>query len=646
MHIFSPLMHMDEQAMFASSDMGSNTQYPEDKGFDACFSRYLEAEDAPREEPSVPGTSRQISTSEEDHRQEQEENFSLKPDEDTCTAPSPGDEQSGSSETSAGVHEESVAHAEDKALADAPEELGEEETGLEKKGPEDISSQELERIVGLLKELLARPDSISEAREGSLSAREAEHLLERLGLVQTMKGKGLMENKAESAGKIGTTRLSPEDLKFLAALKNMGAGEGMSLDEVLRGLPKEMQERLTALVNKLRENGRESLASRKRDKQRHTQDEEAFLSRTVGSQKEKEDGSRLKQANKPLHRAKEADRSQKTQHLAHENRINGRGDQRISFHFMQTGQPRENPETREHVEGWEKLRSVLNDKTVVESSAEKNQEKDAGLYGKIKAARMEESEEVEGLHASLKAEKASRRSKAQEGNLSEQGDGLAGKKQGKDAHASLLKDSGQGSLKDGGFMAHTGKESSHAASLEHAGSSDTMFSRSLLEGENAAREGLSRRVLSRQVLDQVQQGAFRNIGQGKKQLTLKLNPGHLGTVHVVLQVKGKDVNAVLRTSREEVSGMLGEQMAQLKDQLEKQGLRVNKLEVQNQLASDDRPSQWGGGFDHNQSRERMETGLRELRWRAMQREGEVLAQDMQTTDHTVNISHEGVDFFA
>ncbi|PIE68960.1 MAG: hypothetical protein CSA21_04605 [Deltaproteobacteria bacterium] len=179
-------------------------------------------------------------------------------------------------------------------------------------------------------------------------------------------------------------------------------------------------------------------------------------------------------------------------------------------------------------------------------------------------------------------------------------------------------------------------------------SSDLSFSRHLLEEDTSVRDGRSpRREMTRHVLDQLQQGAFRNLGQGRKQLTLHLNPAHLGSVHVVLQVKGKEVNAVLRTSQEEVTSILGDQMAQLKEQLERQGLRVNKLEVQNQMTSHDQSHQWNGGSEHNASREQLEAGMRELRWRTLQREGEVLAQDMHNPGHRVDISpHQGLDCFA
>lgn len=188
----------------------------------------------------------------------------------------------------------------------------------------------------------------------------------------------------------------------------------------------------------------------------------------------------------------------------------------------------------------------------------------------------------------------------------------------------------------------------HAAKTPETSSrSNGLLAQTILENESLDQPGTTTRTnVSRNVLDQVQQGVFRNLGQGRKQLSLQLDPADLGTVNVILQVKGKEVNAVLKTSHEDTSRILNEQMVQLKDHLEKQGLKVVKLEVQNQMASDEQPGQWGGGSQHNQSRERLEAGMRELRWRSLRGEGEVLARDVQNGEHRANVSPRGVDFFA
>jgi hypothetical protein len=199
--------------------------------------------------------------------------------------------------------------------------------------------------------------------------------------------------------------------------------------------------------------------------------------------------------------------------------------------------------------------------------------------------------------------------------------------------------------KDGGASA--GNKGQGPQAGETNVRSENLFSRTILDMDMRGEEvATDRRSVSRNILDQVQRGAFSNLGQGKKQLTLQLNPAHLGAVNVILQVRGKEVNAVLRTSHEDTSRVLGEQMVQLKEHLEKQGLRVVKLEVQNQMPSHDRPNQWNGGSEHNQSQEQFEANMRELRWRSLRGEGDGLAREMQILDHGVNISPRGIDFFA
>jgi flagellar hook-length control protein FliK len=58
---------------------------------------------------------------------------------------------------------------------------------------------------------------------------------------------------------------------------------------------------------------------------------------------------------------------------------------------------------------------------------------------------------------------------------------------------------------------------------------------------------------SAQVYQQVENGAFKNLGQGVKQLVIRLDPADLGQVSVILQVRGKEVQAVLRASNQDTS---------------------------------------------------------------------------------------------
>ncbi len=156
------------------------------------------------------------------------------------------------------------------------------------------------------------------------------------------------------------------------------------------------------------------------------------------------------------------------------------------------------------------------------------------------------------------------------------------------------------------------------------------------------------RVSTSRIMDQIQQGMFKNLGQGRSQMTLQLNPPNLGMVSVKLQMQNNEVHAMIRTSNQEVNHVVQDNMAQLKSSLEQQGLRVNKLDVQTQLQDDShlQDSQWQGMDDHNQARERLRQTGRMGKLRHVGEEGEELVQEMQVVEYGENISESGLDMFA
>ncbi|SMF18516.1 flagellar hook-length control protein FliK [Desulfovibrio gilichinskyi] len=148
------------------------------------------------------------------------------------------------------------------------------------------------------------------------------------------------------------------------------------------------------------------------------------------------------------------------------------------------------------------------------------------------------------------------------------------------------------------------------------------------------------------VLEQVQQGAFKNLGQGTKQLTLKLNPLDLGTVNVMIQVHNKDVKAVIRADNPDTARMIADQLESVKHALEQQGLKVDKLEVQTGLADSQTQSSWNGAQDHNTAHyQEMMAGMKK-RWHDLRSGGTSLAQDVQNIEHTATISQSGLHVVA
>ncbi|MFP4213689.1 MAG: flagellar hook-length control protein FliK [Desulfohalobiaceae bacterium] len=123
------------------------------------------------------------------------------------------------------------------------------------------------------------------------------------------------------------------------------------------------------------------------------------------------------------------------------------------------------------------------------------------------------------------------------------------------------------------------------------------------EAETQKSDILKDSKLRQEVLRQIQDGAFRNLGQGRQELSLRLHPPELGRVDVVLSLQGKEVSALLKTSSQDVGQMLQQQLSSLQQQLEQQGLKVQRLDVQTQVAQDGSAQQWMGQKGHNQAQE-------------------------------------------
>jgi flagellar hook-length control protein FliK len=156
-----------------------------------------------------------------------------------------------------------------------------------------------------------------------------------------------------------------------------------------------------------------------------------------------------------------------------------------------------------------------------------------------------------------------------------------------------------------------------------------------------------RERISRQVMAQLENGIFRNLGQGVKELKLQLSPPDLGRLNIVLQVKNNELTALIKTTKQDVTSIIADNMHQLRGALEKQGLQVNKLEVQTQLPDGQMNTPWQGTQQHNQAHEHFRQSINLARLRGLTQSGEVnLAQEMQNIEHRENISLSGIDVFA
>lgn len=165
-----------------------------------------------------------------------------------------------------------------------------------------------------------------------------------------------------------------------------------------------------------------------------------------------------------------------------------------------------------------------------------------------------------------------------------------------------------------------------AAKAAQAGKANPMW-------ENTARSN---------ILDQVQEGAFKRLSQGRSQLTLQLNPHNLGTVNVMLQVKNKDVQAIIKAENPETAKVIAEQLEVVKQALEEQGLKVEKLEVQTGVTDHETQSSWQNAQDHNHAQYQEMMSEMRHRWQVLRQEGTSLAREMQNVGQTATISQSGL----
>lgn len=109
----------------------------------------------------------------------------------------------------------------------------------------------------------------------------------------------------------------------------------------------------------------------------------------------------------------------------------------------------------------------------------------------------------------------------------------------------------------------------------------------------------------RAIFEQIDKGLFKNLQNGASRLTLQLEPENLGQVHLTLQVQGKEVRALIRTEHQDVTRVLAEQLAQVRESLEQQGLRVAELEVKTGLSDNSLEGrQWTSAEQHNMEQQR------------------------------------------
>lgn len=139
------------------------------------------------------------------------------------------------------------------------------------------------------------------------------------------------------------------------------------------------------------------------------------------------------------------------------------------------------------------------------------------------------------------------------------------------------------------------------------------------------------------IIDQIQSGISKNLGNGVSRLTLQLEPENLGAVNLTIQVQGKEVRALIRTEHQDVTQALQDQLAQVKQNLEQQGLKVSELEVRTGLSDASLSgNNWMNAQQHNMEQERqamaeLRSRMRNMRSGDLDAVREALADIRQTT---------------
>lgn len=119
----------------------------------------------------------------------------------------------------------------------------------------------------------------------------------------------------------------------------------------------------------------------------------------------------------------------------------------------------------------------------------------------------------------------------------------------------------------------------------------------------AGKTGSLPSTLPSQTLNQIEQAILSSSRNGVQRLEVKLNPVELGAMTIALATNRQgEVSAVIRPEKEETAALINQQVDQIRAELENQGFKVDKVEVQTQLA-DQGGQNWQGAQQHNASRD-------------------------------------------
>ncbi|WP_308620971.1 flagellar hook-length control protein FliK [uncultured Desulfovibrio sp.] len=110
--------------------------------------------------------------------------------------------------------------------------------------------------------------------------------------------------------------------------------------------------------------------------------------------------------------------------------------------------------------------------------------------------------------------------------------------------------------------------------------------------------------ISRQVAQQVEQGMLQALRDGGTRLDLQLHPQELGALTITLVARNGEVSAQIRSEKSETAEMMSRQLDAIRINLEQQGIKVDKIEVQLENPADQGGSDlWQDLGQHNARQE-------------------------------------------
>lgn len=228
----------------------------------------------------------------------------------------------------------------------------------------------------------------------------------------------------------------------------------------------------------------------------------------------------------------------------------------------------------------------------------------------------------------------------------------------KDAGNENPSDSKKG--KSEGWQELLGKvEIKAAANIPQSPASSIVYS--MLQGNSATEAILAQNplmtqdpLLPRQVANQVEQGLLTAMRDGATRMDLQLHPAELGAIGITLIARNGEVTALLKSEKTETAEIMQRQLETIRANLEAQGVKVDKIEVQLENHQDAAQNNFQDLGQHNarQEEEARRQELARLRNLAAMKnldagqENSALAQSVQSMGQTARYAGQALHVVA